>query len=60
MSRQYTLGTVTDLQMRLNYINEKAKGLQERRKEDPDIAELAYLVAYLSGILHKHLATSET
>ena len=46
--------------MRLNYINEKAKGLQERRKEDPDVAELAYLVAYLSGILHKHLATSET
>jgi len=59
MSRSYTLASGTDLQRRLGYINERAKELEKKSEEGSDVNQLAYMVAYLSAILHKHLSTKE-
>jgi hypothetical protein len=57
---------MSDLQMRLALIEEKAEAIKKRHSLDggipdgsSDMASLAYLVGYLAAIVKKHLEKGE-
>lgn len=50
------LSTNTDLENRLRYIHDTAEEIRTRRKDDADLATIAYLITYLAHIVHKHVS----
>lgn len=59
LRRRSRPGPKTDMQSRLRVIELRAKQLQARNRDNPDIHELGYLVEYLTLIVEKHLQTGE-
>ena len=53
------LTSSTDLQARLCVIHEHAEKLRAKPDASEDVKELAYLVAYLTVLVHKNITTGE-
>lgn len=52
-------GPQSDLQNRLRYIEDRAKGIERNADSTKVEKELAYLLSYVAGILDKHLREGE-